>query len=234
MATDTETTPTAMVKPGCRGSIARCAIPLLALSILWPHLVAAQPAEPPNDAIRVGDGWVYDRRDDLSGSPIGTFTSLVTEVSPQEIVTQINYRGKNGRGLVVFDHDWNRTLDNNIKYKPNDGHGVRLPLAVGKDWRLEYTFSNAKNGVNMKATSLSKVVAQESVTTPAGTFDAFKIDRQVKEFNVADPSKLIESQWLMWFAPQINHWVRRTTIVKAEKRVRATTTDELVELIRKH
>jgi len=206
---------------------------LVGVAVMWPPALSAQSPDAAIPEIRVGDGWVYDRKDDISGSPIGTFTSLVTEVSPQEIVTQVNYRGKNGHGLVVFDHDWNRTLDNNIKYKPNDGHGVRMPLAVSKEWRLEYTFSNAKNGVNMKATSLSKVVAQESVTTPAGTFDTFKIDRQIKEFNVADPSRLVESQYLMWFAPQINHWVRRTFIAKAEKRVRSTTTDELIEVVHK-
>jgi hypothetical protein len=49
----------------------------------------------------------------------------------------------------------------------------------------------------------------------------------------ADPSRIIETEFLMWFAPQINHWVRRTFISRVEKRVRATTTDELVEVIRK-
>src|SRR5215472_5623218 len=101
---------------------------LVGVAVMWPPALSAQSPDAAIPEIRVGDGWVYDRKDDISGSPIGTFTSLVTEVSPQEIVTQVNYRGKNGHGLVVFDHDWNRTLDNNIKYKPNDGHGVRMPL----------------------------------------------------------------------------------------------------------
>jgi hypothetical protein len=214
-------------------AVAWHAIVLVALAALWPCVAAAQSADRPDDGIKVGDGWVYDRMDDISGNPKGTFTSLVTEVSAQEIVTNVNFQGKNGRGIVVFDHDWNRTLDNKIVFKPNDGHGVRLPLAVGKEWRSEYTFSNAKNGVNMKATSLAKVVAQEPLTTPAGTFDTFKIDRQVKEFNVADPSRLVETQFLMWFAPQINHWVRRTVITKVDKRVRNTTTDELTEVLHK-
>jgi hypothetical protein len=230
---DSGTALTASVKSNRRNPIARCASLLVALTALFPGVLAAQPADPPNDEIRVGDGWVYDRRDDITGSPMGTFTSLVTEISPQEIVTHVNFRGKKGHGLVVFDHSWNRTLDNNIIYKPNDGHGVRLPLAVGKEWRLEFTSSNGKNGLNMKATSLSKVVAQESITTPAGVFDTFKIDRQVKEFDTADPSRLRETQFLMWFAPQINHWVRRTVIVKLDKRTRASTTDDLIEVVRK-
>ena len=157
----------------------------------------------------------------------------MTEVTPQEIVTRAIFRGKNGSAFVVFDHDWNRTIDNSVKYKPNDGHGVHLPLAVGKEWRFEYTAQNTQNGANMKATSLAKVVAQETITTDAGTFDAFKIDRQVREFNTADPSKFFEMEILMWFSPQINHWVRRTITTKFERRVRASSTDELIDIIHK-
>jgi hypothetical protein len=213
--------------------IAGCATVLVALATLWPHLLAAQTAERPIDEIRVGDAWVYDRRDDLTGYPMNTFTSLVTEVSPQEIVTSAIFRGNSGRGLVVFDHDWNRTIDNMVKYKPNDAHGVHLPLAVGKQWRVEYTSSNSQNGVNMKATGLSKVVGEEMLTTDAGTFDTFKIDRETREFNTADPSKLWEVQMLMWFAPSINHWVRRSVVMKFEKRVRTSSTDELIDVIKK-
>jgi hypothetical protein len=213
--------------------VGRCAILLLALTALWPHLLVAQPAEQRTDDIRVGDAWVYDRTDGITGEAKATFTSLVTEVSPQEIVTHTSFRGRNGHGIVVFDHDWNRTLDGNIKFKPNDGHGVHLPLAVGKEWRIEYTSSNSQNGLNMKATGLSKVVGQEMLTTAAGTFDTFKIDRETREFNTANPSNLWEVQMLMWFAPSINHWVRRSVVMKFEKRVRSGSTDELIDVMRK-
>jgi hypothetical protein len=204
-----------------------------ALVPLWSCLATAQSGSGSSDDVRVGDGWVYDRTDDITGNPMDTFTSLVTEVSPQEIVTTAIYRGKKGRGFVVFDHDWDRTIDNNVKYKPNDGHGVRLPLAVGKEWRYEYTWSDSQNGANHKATGLSKVVAQESVTTPAGTFETFKVDRQVRDFTTADPSNLWDMQFLMWFAPQINYWVRRSIIMKFQKRTRSASTDELVDMFRK-
>ena len=205
----------------------------MGLMVLWPCVLVAQPVERPNEEVQVGDAWVYDNKDAITGLPISTYTSLVAEVSPKEIVTNLIFKGNNNRGLAVFDHDWNRLMINNQKFNPNDGHGVRWPLAVGKEWRQVYTTSNTQTGVNTKSSSLAKVVAQETVTTPAGTFETFKIERQIKEYNIADPSRYQDMQVVLWFAPQINHWVRRTFIVKREKRTVGNTMDELVQIMRK-
>ena len=85
----------------------------------------------------------------------------------------------------------------------------------------------------MESSSLAKVVAKEIITTPAGTFETFKIDRYVKQFIVRDPSRSQEMQFLMWFAPEINHWARRTVNITIDKRLRSSTTDELVEIMKK-
>jgi hypothetical protein len=66
-----------------------------------------------------------------------------------------------------------------------------LPLAVGNEWRHQFTASNTQTGNNTKASSLIKVVEQETVTTPAGSFETFKIDQQIKNVNVKDPSILM-------------------------------------------
>jgi hypothetical protein len=205
----------------------------IGLMVLWPPVLVAQPAERPNEEVQVGDAWVYDTKDGITGLPISTYTSLVAEVSPKEIVTNVIVKGNNNRGFVVFDHDWNRFVLNNQKFDPKDSTGVQWPLAVGKEWRSTYTTRNTQTGVNTRSSSLTKVVAQETITTPAGTFETFKIDRQVKEYNVADPSRYQDTQMLMWFSPQINHWVRRTFIAKQEKRTRSNTSDELVQIIKK-
>jgi len=196
-------------------------------------MLVAQSVERPTEEVQVGDAWVYDSKDAITGLPLSTYTSLVAEVSPSEIVTNAIFKGNNNRALVVFDHDWNRLVTNNQKFNPNDGHGVRWPLAVGKEWRSSYTTSNTQTGANTKVSSLAKVVAQEAVTTPAGTFETFKIDRQLKEYSIADPSRYRDMQVIMWFSPQINHWVRRTSVVKQEKRTISNTSDELVQIIKK-
>jgi hypothetical protein len=185
----------------------------------------------PNDGVHVGDLWAYDRTDEVTKTPMDTLTSLVTDISPKEITTSVIFRGKNGRGLVVFDHDWNRIVDNDVHYSPNDGHGIQGPLASGKEWRFDFVSKNSQSGIAMKASGVSKVVAQESITTSAGTFDAFKIDRRWKEYNVADPSRFFDLEIVMWFSPQINHWIRRTYTARAEGRVRASSTDELINYL---
>jgi hypothetical protein len=203
------------------------------LAALWPHVVVAQSVDRPKADVQAGDAWVYEEKDELTGFHIRTFTSLVTEVSPKEITINNLNKDNNNRGFVVFDHDWNRLVLGNQKYTPHDGHGIRRPLAVGKEWKSEFITRNTQSGVNTKSQSISKVVAKETITTPAGTFETFKIDRQVKAFNAADPTRSNETQFLMWFAPEINHWVRRTINVRADKRLRSSSTDELMEIMKK-
>jgi hypothetical protein len=210
-----------------------CAVSSLVLFMLFPCLASAQAPDDSNNSVHVGDQWTYDTKDEISGITTRTYTATVSEISPKEIVTHLTFRGSNGTGTVVFDHDWNRVANGDLRFKPHDGHGVRFPLAVGKEWRSEFVSSNVKTGVNMKGSSSSKIVAQETVATPAGTFETFKVERQVKEFNAADPSRSTEAQFVLWYAPQINHWVRRTIVTKVEKRTRSNQTDELVEVIRK-
>src|SRR5262249_12705162 len=154
-------------------------------------------------------------------------TEIVTEVSPKEIVANLTFSGKPGSLLIVYDQNWNRIDTVVWKFKPNDAQGVRLPLTVGKTWRAEFDARNTQTGANMRTSVSSKVVAQETVTTSAGTFDTFKIERSGKEFKTTDPSTIFESQMVFWYAPKINHWVRRTFVSKFEKRTRTSGSEEL-------
>jgi hypothetical protein len=206
---------------------------LAGLAVLRPQVLLAQTPNDANDSVQVGDRWVYDSKDEITGFPKDTFTLIVTEVSPKEVVVSFTLRGKSGSSLLVFDHDWNRTESPTVKFKPNDGQGIRLPLSVGKEWRSEFETRNMQTGHTSKDTVASKVVAQESLTTPAGTFETFKIETRVREIDAADPSKLWELENVGWYAPQINHWVRRIFLSKYQKRTRANTTEELADFSRK-
>lgn len=193
-------------------------------------------AQSPDDAtnpVRVGDFWTYDTKDEITGKTTGTYTGTVSEITSGEIVTHLTFRASNGTGLVAFDHQWNRMANGEWRYKPNDAHGIQFPLSVGKEWRSEYVSSNVRTGANFKGSSLSKIAAQEMITSPAGSFDTFRVERQDKEYNVANPSRSTESQFTLWYAPQINHWVRRTIVTKVDKRTVSNQTDELIEFGRK-
>ncbi len=195
---------------------------------LWPGALRAQTAEDAVAAVQVGDRWSYDVKDEITGFPGDAYTFVVTEISPQEIVTAITLTGKPGTGLVVFDHQWNRIISGVWKYKPNDGYGIAWPLAVGKEWKSELTGRNGQSGAAIKVTSRSKVTAQESITISAGTFDTFKIEKQMQEFSASDPSHGAMIDAVMWYAPQINHWVRRTMTTKVDRRLRSNQSEELV------
>jgi hypothetical protein len=85
----------------------------------------------------------------------------------------------------------------------------------------------------MHGSVTSKVTAQESLTTQAGTYDTFKIETTVKAFPPSDPSKLWEIQVVRWYAPQINYWVRETNLAKFDKRVRLNISAELIDFSQK-
>jgi len=187
----------------------------------------AQVPSDANNTVQVGDQWTYVTKDEITGTVGDRRTATVTEVTPKEIVTRM--ARANDNSVVVFDHEWNRTKNGVFEYKPHDANGVQFPLAVGKEWRLQFFTTNTKTGAHFKVSDVSKVVAQESVTNDAGTFDVFRIERQVTEFNTADPSRSDESQVTLWYAPQINHWVRRTIVNKVQKHLRSNDTEELVE-----
>jgi hypothetical protein len=206
---------------------------LLATSGLWPNAVAAQSPDQANDAVGVGDRWVYDTKDEITGFPRDTYSQVVTEVSPREIVVSLVIRGKNGSTLVAYDQNWNRLDMPAVRFKPNDGQGIRPPLAVGKEWRAEYEARITQTGAATKGSVISKVVAQETITTPAGTFDTFKIETRVQDVVASDPSQASQLETVIWWAPQINHWVRRKLVSKFQNRTRSSTSEELTDFSRK-
>jgi hypothetical protein len=215
-----------------KGSSLLAASLLVGLLVAWPYVLVAQSPEEIDGVTRVGDRWVYDTRDEMTGYAKESYVEIVTEVSPKETLVNVSLSGHSSSAIVTYDHDWN-CIDNLVwKFKPNDGQGIRLPLAVGKTWRSEFEAKHISTSTNFKGTSSSKVVAQESITTPAGTFDTFKIERQIRQFNTADPARFVEMQIVSWYSPQINNIVRRKTIEKFEKRVRKNSSEELADFTR--
>jgi hypothetical protein len=205
----------------------------LITSGLWPHVAAAQPADQANDAARVGDRWVYDTKDEITGFPKDTYSQVVTDVSPKETVVSVTFRGKNGSTLVAYDQNWDRLDQPNIKFKPSDGQGIRPPLAVGKEWRTEHEARITQTGAALKGSVIAKVVAQEPITTAAGTFDTFRIEMRVQEVLASDPSQASQYEYVIWWAPQVNHWVRRKLVNKFQNRTRSSTSEELTDFSRK-
>jgi hypothetical protein len=188
---------------------------------------ADTPAQETMEDPQVGDRWTYEIRDDITGDIKSTFTATITEVSATEISLRTNVIGNSNFGYVTYDHSWNRTINGNWRFSPNDGTGIRAPLEVGKTWSNKS--NDTTTGVAIKRSVTSKVVAQESVTTRAGTFDTYKIETSFTFQSSKDPTKKAQEAWQTWYAPSVDHWVKQTSVVRSDGRVRTKTTSELIE-----
>ena len=199
---------------------------------------AAAPAQPANAVVPMedpqpGDHWTYEVHDEITGTITATRENAVTDVTPTEISVRFKTVGTGNQSFAVYDRSWNMVEDRPWKYSPNDGSGIESPLAVGKTWPVKTNNINGANGSIWKRSGTSKVVGQESVTTRAGTFDTFKIETTFTAKNVNNPTLENEVTSLTWYAPAIDHWVKRTFVSRANKRLQISNMIELVEYGRK-
>jgi hypothetical protein len=206
----------------------------LAIQLLLVSYCAAQTVDP--GPIRVGDRWSYDIKDALTGDLRQAVTIVAAEINEKEITTRISARGRDGRDrpmTIVFNPDWGRIDDGIWKHRPSDLLGIKKPLQVGKQWRAEGSSTNLQTGVAMQTSGLAKVVGQEQITTPAGTFDTFRVELTVRQINTKDLTKSVTLTVVTWYAPAINRWARKNTEVRFEGRLRDSFSDELTEYSRK-
>jgi hypothetical protein len=107
------------------------------------------------------------------------------------------------------------------------------PLTIGETWNFQGNDVNAGNGFTWSRSGRSKVVGQETVTTKAGTFETFKIETTISSRNAKDPTMKTETATVTWYAPAIDHWVKRSFVLRVDDHLRDNNTSELVEYGRK-
>jgi hypothetical protein len=204
------------------------------------YLWAPSPSSPEVSATIVtmeeplqGDHWTFDTRDEITGKSKETRALTVTDVTPKEIAVCYSVAGTDRSGMLVFDRAWNVKTVDTMKYLPNSGLGIVEPLKVGvaHDFKVEQV--NTANGFIWKWSSVSKVSGHEQITTKAGTFDTFKIDTTYTFYRTTDPGRKSETVLQTWYAPAIDHWVKRVTVSRTDNLLRLNETSELVEYGRK-
>ena len=209
-----------------RHSIAVCSLTLLC----WSAIVQRRRTDP--GPVRVGDRWSYDVKDDLTGDLRHAVTVVVVDVNDKEITARATIRGKDRPQTMVFDLDWGRIDDGAWKVQPS-GIGIKKPLQVGKEWRGDANAMHRQSGVAFRASEVAKVVGEEQVTTPAGTFDTYRIDTTTRLVNTRDQTKSSTWTFVFWYAPAVNRWVKRKTEARYEGRLRDSHVEELTEYSRK-
>jgi hypothetical protein len=196
---------------------------------------AAQPPKAivPMEQPQPGDHWTYEVRDEITGKISATRTYLITEVTPTEISERVETLDKPGSSRVVSDRSWNLMTFGDWRYSPNDGSGIQLPLTVGKTWSFKCNEVNASTGNIRKRSGSSKITGQETVTTKAGTFETYKIETTYVARGVKDLTRTNDVTYEVWYAPAIDHWVKRTFVSRVDKHLMYNNTIELVDYGRK-
>ncbi len=197
-----------------------------------PPAAATTEAAAPEDSMeepQTGDHWTYEVRDQITGELKSTVTNTVTDVSAKEIGVKLAFLGKPDVGYQTFDRSWNALENGDWRFAPNDGGGIQAPLAVGKAWSIKATDVNRARSWSWKRSITSKVTAKESITTQAGTFDAFKIETSIQLQSANDPTRKFQLEQQTWYAPTVDHWVKRTSISRSGGKVRENTSTELIE-----
>jgi hypothetical protein len=181
-----------------------------------------------------GDHWTYEIRDEITGKISGTRENVVTEVTPKNISMRFIISATSNEGFDLFDRSWNLISAPNWRYSPYQGStGIHAPLEVGKSWNFQSNNTNGTNGAIWKESGTSRIVGRETLTTKAGTFDTFKIETSFSTQNVKDVTRKNEIVYQTWYAPVIDHWVKRISVIKSDGHMRSNNILELVDYGRK-
>lgn len=151
------------------------AIEKLQASKIAPQTDKAGLTQPINQTrFRVGDTYSYVRRNNLTGMEMKRFTRTVKKIE---------------NGLVYISNDGAeeiRTLDGanvlvvssatSFSYDPPKLEVPVDALIVGKKWTGAYVETDKRTNQKYFREDQFKILLQESVVTPAGTFQTFKIE----------------------------------------------------------
>ena len=146
----------------------------LALFISFcPLLCTAQPltrADRPE--LKVGDTWVVQNSDARTGEKRPELTLTVREVTSDNIVLETG----TGRRRT-YTRDWNiiETKSGDTVTFSAKPYWTRyqFPLEVGKKWEAQWETTSTNQTIRWKGET--QVEGVETVTVPAGTFQAFKL-----------------------------------------------------------
>lgn len=196
----------------------------------------AAPSTPPpasgSEAMedpQTGDHWTYEVHDEISGDLKSTLIQTVTDVSASEINIRLSALNSPNTGYLTFDRGWNVKNNGTWRYAPTDGTGISAPLTVGKTWSVKSSDTSISANATFRRTGTSKVTAKENLTTSAGTFDTYKIETTIQAINAKDPSRKIQVIQTTWYAPEIDHWVKRSLETRIDGRLRDKSAMELIE-----
>ncbi len=156
-------------------------------------------------ALNVGDLWVFHETGTEAGRPVDrqwrrriaeTLADGMVRVTPKY------------KGIDVFDASWNPRDPN---HPESWAHDFEFPLRVGAEWTFDSPIgASDKEGLFYRLHGHQKVVAFESITVPAGTFDCFRLEGASYLTSATSRSHQTWTNtymWRMtrWYCPQVKY-----------------------------
>ena len=139
-----------------------------------------------NTDYKVGDSYTYRELQLPSMQERTRYTAVITKISDGEVVFS------NG-AITDLLGNLVRTLEG-ATYSPSQN--VPMEYAVGRQWTTRYTILTPERTV-LAAEAEFKIVTRESVTVPAGTFNAFRVESKGRSWG----RSMTEFSMIQWFAP---------------------------------
>ncbi len=150
-----------------------------------------------------------------------------------------------GARIEVRNAAGNRVQLGDVRYAP-DNQAYQFPLTVGKSWAVDSSFTTEASTANPTGgyktpvppshrKGTATVVTIEKVTTPAGVFDAYRIEQKgtLTQPSTQGSAPTFDSQYFEtnWYAPAAKAYIkyeyrhdtpRRTPTVRSSELVNAT------------
>jgi hypothetical protein len=169
-------------------------------AILVPTLYASAQEQAPVPSYADGECWTYRM---ISKNYLGSTSNSLLDGDYEVCFSEGKF--VQGSGSDSSDaSDASKSRDGTWQYflYMKDNRHLKFPLSVGQKWTE--TFSTEVRGTNrrVKRTSETKVVGVERVTTAAGTYEAFKIERGTWA------GGRLASQWTYFYSAQTKSVVK--------------------------
>jgi len=177
--------------------------------------------------VHIGDVWKYRNIDGYSNETNLEFSHRVVKLNDKEIVIQLQNKNVSGKRLQYLTREWNVIDSGDVKWEPFNPE-YKFPMSVGITWNQEFKFSDDK-GSSYSCFVRAKIVALEKVTVPAGTFDAYRIERDIERRSTSADANVTKGRMITWYAPVAKKYVRRESIAFSNGRERDKNIDELLE-----
>lgn len=184
--------------------------------------------------LAVGDQWVMRKTDLWTGQEVHQVRSEVTRAGVSEVtlvqtIVAVKDRAVGGQEQMTVDAVTWTFADAQRK-----GSSVNLafPLMPGKKWNSEFKTLSTNPNYQIPHTRSAHVEGWESVTVPAGTFNALRVayvDRVM--LFIADGIFPAYIEERVWYVPEVKWYVKREEIVRNPlKKIETQFREELMEV----